>query len=160
PAFAGKSKASLIAAILSAEPPAVSTLMPLSPPAFDQLVKTCLEKDPDHRWQNARDVKHQLLWIQKSSLQEKAQITGRAKANWSLVGAAAMLGAALAAGVLWRFDSHQAIDPPSPARFAITLRPGESIEARSDSVVAISPDGRTLAYAANREDERGLYLRS
>src|SRR5215831_6710961 len=50
PAFAGKTKASLIAAILSAEPPPISSLQPMSPPPLDRLVRGCLQKDPDERW--------------------------------------------------------------------------------------------------------------
>ncbi len=62
-AFTGDSQASLIAAILSTTPPAISTLQPLTPPALDHVVKTCLAKDPDERWQTAGDVKRQLTWI-------------------------------------------------------------------------------------------------
>ena len=52
-AFEGKSQASLIAAILEREPPPMSTLQPLTPAALDRVVKTCLAKDPDERWQTA-----------------------------------------------------------------------------------------------------------
>ena len=62
-AFTGESQASLIAAILDATPPAISTLQPLTPPALDHVVTTCLAKDPDERWQTAGDVKRELRWI-------------------------------------------------------------------------------------------------
>ena len=62
-AFAGKSHASLISSIMSSQPPPVSALQTLSPAALDQLVARCLAKDPDDRWQSARDVKGQLAWI-------------------------------------------------------------------------------------------------
>src|SRR5262245_52456135 len=62
-AFAGKSQASLIASILAAEPPPISTVVPMAPPALDRVVKTCLAKDPDDRWQTAHDVMLQLKWI-------------------------------------------------------------------------------------------------
>ena len=160
PAFTGKSKASLIAAILSSEPRAITSFLPVRPPLFDQLVNVCLEKDPDNRWQSARDVKNQLLWIQKESSQREARIIKSVGASWWRLGAAAVLGAALTASVLWRFASHEAVDSSRPVRFAITLRPDESVEAYNDGAVAISPDGRTVAYTANRGDERGLYVRS
>jgi serine/threonine-protein kinase len=159
-AFTGKSTASLIAAILSAEPAGIAALTPMSPPAFDQLVKVCLEKGPDNRWQNVRDVKQQLLWIQKGISEHKSQTTEQAGAKWLHLGIATVLGALVAAGAAWRFASREALNPVRPARFEIALRPDESIEAYSDSAVAISSDGRTLAYVANRGDERGLYLRS
>jgi len=51
-AFSGASRASIIAAIMSSEPAPISTLQPLSPPALDRVVQTCLAKDPDERWQD------------------------------------------------------------------------------------------------------------
>ena len=57
PAFTGSSTASLIAAILSSEPPAISSIQPLSPASLDHVVKACSEKVADQRWQSARDLK-------------------------------------------------------------------------------------------------------
>src|SRR5207245_8602961 len=55
-AFSGNSKASLIASILTMEPAPISALQPMTPPAFDRIVRTCLQKDPDQRWQSAHDI--------------------------------------------------------------------------------------------------------
>ena len=55
-AFEGKSQASLIAAILEHEPPTMSSMQALSPPALDPIVKTCLAKNPESRWQSVGDV--------------------------------------------------------------------------------------------------------
>src|SRR6185295_2279931 len=66
-AFEAASQTSLVAAILGAEPPAISTLQPLSPPALDRVVKKCLAKDPDQRWQTARDLADALRWISQDS---------------------------------------------------------------------------------------------
>src|SRR5215469_11433824 len=52
-AFTGRSRVSLIGAILKDEPPAISTIQPMSPPALDHVVKTCLAKEPEERWQTA-----------------------------------------------------------------------------------------------------------
>ncbi len=65
-AFEGKSQASLIAAILEKEPPAMSSLQPMTPPALDRVVKRCLAKDADDRWQAARDLEEELKWIAES----------------------------------------------------------------------------------------------
>jgi serine/threonine protein kinase len=62
-AFEGSSHASLISSIMTAHPPAVSSIHKLMPPALDDLVARCLAKDPDDRWQSARDLKMQLAWI-------------------------------------------------------------------------------------------------
>ena len=62
-AFEGKSQASVVGAIMHAEPPAIAAVQPLTPPALDRIVKTCLAKDPDDRWQTARDLSRELQWI-------------------------------------------------------------------------------------------------
>ncbi|MDP9361931.1 MAG: serine/threonine protein kinase, partial [Acidobacteriota bacterium] len=56
PAFKGKNKTSLVAAIISGQPQPVSAMQPLTPPALERVIRTCLEKDPDDRWQTAHDV--------------------------------------------------------------------------------------------------------
>src|SRR5262249_51581921 len=66
-AFEGKSQASIIAAILERDPPPVSSLQPLVPRALDHLVKMCLAKDPDQRWQSAHDVELQLKCIAEAA---------------------------------------------------------------------------------------------
>src|SRR5215470_3264956 len=62
-AFTGKSRASLIAAILQHDPEPISIIQPMTPPALDHVVKTCLEKDPEERWQTAHDLMHELKWV-------------------------------------------------------------------------------------------------
>jgi Tol biopolymer transport system component len=159
PAFTGRSKASLVAAILSSEPPAITSLNPGSPPALDQLVNVCLKKDPDSRWQSAHDLKLQLLWIESGEEERKAQRVGPAT-SWLRLGAAALLGAILSAALFRWSAVHEAVHWGPPVRFAIMLKPDESIDENANAVVALSPDGRLLAYAASRGDERGLYVRS
>jgi serine/threonine protein kinase len=62
-AFAGKTRASLLGAILKDEPPPVSTVQPITPAALDRIVATCLAKDPEDRWQTARDLQRELKWV-------------------------------------------------------------------------------------------------
>ena len=61
--FAGDSRASLMAAIVSAEPPSLSSLQPQAPASLERLIRRCLAKDPDDRWQTARDLAAELRWI-------------------------------------------------------------------------------------------------
>src|SRR6202165_3040113 len=68
-AFQGKSQASLIAAILEHEPTPMSSLQPMTPPALDRVVKKCLAKDPEKRWQGATDLCDELKWIGESGSQ-------------------------------------------------------------------------------------------
>ena len=62
-AFEGKSSAGLIAAILEHDPASVSSIQRLASPALDRLVRTCLDKNPDNRWQSAADLLRELKWI-------------------------------------------------------------------------------------------------
>jgi eukaryotic-like serine/threonine-protein kinase len=68
-AFEGKTAASTIAAILAAEPIAASSIQPMTPPALEHLIKTCLAKDPDERFQSVHDAKLQLKWIAEGGCQ-------------------------------------------------------------------------------------------
>ena len=65
-AFEADSNAGVMAAILEREPPPLSSLQPLATPALDRLVGTCLAKDPDDRWQTARDLVRELRWLADS----------------------------------------------------------------------------------------------
>src|SRR6202163_2409335 len=67
--FEGKSQASLIASILQIEPPPISSLQPMTPPALDRVAQRCLAKDPDDRWQTARDLEVELKWIDEQGSQ-------------------------------------------------------------------------------------------
>jgi hypothetical protein len=62
-AFEGKSQVLLISAIATSTPPPVSRVQVSAPPALDHVIKTCLEKDPADRWQDARDLLAELQWI-------------------------------------------------------------------------------------------------
>ena len=84
-AFEATTQASLIAKILETEPPVVSSLAPLTPPALDHVVQGCLAKAPADRWQTAHDVKMQLQWIQAQGSRIDAGTVGgdlRKRAAW------------------------------------------------------------------------------
>jgi eukaryotic-like serine/threonine-protein kinase len=66
PAFGGKTKAGIIAAILSSEPPPLSAVQPLAPPALEHVIRQCLSKDPDERWQSAGDIARELKWVSEA----------------------------------------------------------------------------------------------
>ena len=66
-AFAGTNQASLVRAIQSSEPPAISKIQPLAPASLDRVVGACLAKDPEDRWQNAGDVGKELKWLAEGS---------------------------------------------------------------------------------------------
>jgi eukaryotic-like serine/threonine-protein kinase len=156
-AFEGRGHASLIAKILETDPPAVSSLVALAPPAFDQLVQRCLEKDPGDRWQSARDLALQLRGMQA---QVSGSVTGalapartRRARPW-LPWAVAALCAATAAGAVLLPRSTVTIDAPA-LRFDVTL-PAHMRMGVADGP-AISPDGRWAIYRAATDGQPQLF---
>ena len=162
-AFEGKSQASLIGAILHTEPPPLSSLQPMSPPALDGIVQTCLAKDPDDRWQSAGDLGRQLKIIHGGSQPGVAvpvvpaarQRTGwRPALPWML--SALVVGSLITGVAVWS-AMRPGPAPPRPAtRFAIA--PPSSYQLRA-SGLALSPDGRNLVYIAIRDGIFQLYRR-
>src|SRR5215475_3600804 len=108
PAFSGKSRASLIAAILTADPPPLKQLQPMTPLVLERVVRKCLAKDPDERWQSATDLASELKWCAESSSPIAAEAPSR-QTNWGRTGwlvAAGVLAMALAfaLGTQWHGD--------------------------------------------------------
>jgi len=99
PAFSGKSRASLIAAILTTEPTPITQLQPLTPPSLERVVKKCLAKDPEDRWQNASDLATELNWIAEGASQPgiPALVTLKRKTRERLAWAIALAGLLAAA---------------------------------------------------------------
>jgi eukaryotic-like serine/threonine-protein kinase len=144
-AFSGKSHAALISAILKDEPAPISTVAPMTPPALDRVVKTCLAKDPEDRFQTAHDIKLQLQWIAEGGSQVglPAPVAQRRKSRerlaWGLAAAASVAAAILGIGFVRRAPAR-----PHLVRFEIANPEGiTAIDAPR-----ISPDGRHLAFNA------------
>ncbi len=155
-AFEGKSQASLMAKILETDPPPMSALAPMTPPALDHVVKRCLAKDPDDRWQSAHDICEQLRWISDSGPQTATAVpsTGRYKpANrMVLIAIAAVVAIAVVATVFLYLHrstpvENQAvrftIGPPEKGAFNLGL---------GAAVIAVSPDGSKVAFSASKEN--------
>ncbi len=143
-AFAGATQASLITAIMSAEPPSISTAHPMSPPALDRVVRTCLAKDPEDRWQSAADVKRELAWIAEGSaagVAAPAVLSTRRRTRESLAWGLAAAGLVGAAAALL---TRPSAPPPQPIRFTFNAPPG--LKLRPQDRPALSADGRRLAF--------------
>src|SRR5204863_9367427 len=103
-AFQGDSQASLIAAILTKEPEPVSAIEPMTSPALERLVRKCLAKNLDGRWQTARDVADELRWLSSGAGTAPASSTPKPQ-TWrrrSIRGAAVVLMLTAVGGVAWR----------------------------------------------------------
>ena len=165
-AFEGDGQASLIAAIMHVDPPAMSTLQSMTPPALDHVVQTCLAKKPDDRWQSAGDVGRHLKWITEGcsqpsvavSLTNAPQPTGwRQVVPWTL--AALVAGCVVTGAVVW---SVMRSGPQGLERFVITTPlDGPLVPSGVQPDVAISPDGTRVVYASGPGaiSNRRLYLR-
>src|SRR6202142_2400968 len=95
-AFEGKTSASVMAKILEVDPPLMASLQPMTPPALDRVVKRCLAKEPDERWQSANDLTNELKWIAESGSQVMLTPTTASKLSWAVAaGLAVLLGVSL-----------------------------------------------------------------
>src|SRR5512132_936679 len=124
-AFSGKSQASLISSIMGTEPPPVSTVAPMTPPAFDRVVRACLAKDPDDRWQTAHDVMLELKWVAEggSAVGLPAPVVAKRRNRERLAWSTAGLLAVFAAAVVF-VDVGRAPDSVVLVRASILPPPG------------------------------------
>jgi Tol biopolymer transport system component len=155
-AFSGASQASLISAIMQNDPPPISTLQPMTPPALERVVKTCLAKDPEERWQSAADIKRELKWIGEGPASGVAaplvaRRKNRERLSWGLTAVALLLAVAAVA----RYERRTA-GLARPMRLSILLPEKSNLRA-----VALSPDGDRLVLVARDSSGRNLlWIRS
>jgi Tol biopolymer transport system component len=156
PAFQGKTRTSLIAAIVSGTPQPLSQLAPLTPPALDHLIKKCLEKDPDDRWQSARDLADQMRWIVDAGSRagEAAPVHAKRKARtrfaWALNAATAVLAVLATLGAIKLTTAV-----PRVVRSSL-LPPDKTQYAPSAGAMVVSPDGLRMAFVARGEDGKQM----
>ena len=166
-AFEGKSQASLIAKILETEPPAISSLQPMTPPALDRVVKKCLAKDPDKRWQDAGDLCDELKWITDGASHGASPLAatedrGQLRRRWAVFSGLACLIVAVVTGLAtWNLRPTASRSSHSVTRLAVAVPPEEQLDfALAGSAIALSPDGTELVYGATRSGTQQLYVRS
>jgi Tol biopolymer transport system component/predicted Ser/Thr protein kinase len=149
-AFEGKTPASIIGAILEREPAAISTFQPMSPPALDHLVRTCVAKAPDQRWQSAADVGRSLAWLREDGARagvvaKAGQPARNGRLPWVATASLALVAVALGYLGLRRSTA------PSPL-IQSSLAPAPGTVFVPNAGFSLSPDGRRLAFTAQDAD--------
>ncbi len=155
-AFEGKSSASVMAKIMETEPPSMASLQPMTPQALDRVVKTCMAKEPDERWQTAGDLCRELKWIAEQGQVPQAAMPAsvgiakhsvRERVGWLVAACAILVAVALAAAVFYfRRPSaelkvvHFTVAPPEKQNLPLNgLGP---------NFFSVSPDGSKAAFVA------------
>jgi len=165
-AFEGKTQASIVAAILKEETRPLSALVPTSPPALDRLVRRCLAKDPDERWQSASDLAKELEWLASGDTPtaDRPPVAapaprGSSRLAWSLAALFALVAIALGTLAL-----RPAATPPPRGAIRFDVPPPDGMLLRSmyetAAPVEVSPDGRNLVFGVMDQDGNNrLWLR-
>ena len=156
-AFAGKTQSAVVGSILAVDPPPVSSLQPSAPPALDRIVRICLEKDPNDRYQCAHDLMLSLQAIAETPTTATTSaaapsVRGISRSVWFATGMALLIAIA-AAGYFASLDLqpkpvvHAYILPPGKAQFSTGFGAGAPV---------ISPDGSKLAFVARNEQGKPM----
>jgi serine/threonine protein kinase len=164
-AFAGKSRYSVASAILEKDPDPIRSIAPEAPAALERVVSRCLAKDPEDRWQTARDVTVELQWASEHSSDAPASSPAVETAKtsplrrllpWSMAGLAVAIAAVFAVIYFTRSPAavspiRSLISPPEKGSFAFNGPEG---------VPVLSPDGTRLVFpATDASGKQALWLR-
>ena len=148
--FVGSSQASLIAAVMSTNPPPVSSMQPMASPALDRLVRKCLAKSPDDRWQTAGDLFSELQWISETGSNAGIPAPVAAKSRnhqrfpWIMAGlAGVLLLVSLAmASTMWK-------KPAGSTMVRFQIPEPDQLSFHWHDLPAISTDGERIAFTAD-----------
>jgi serine/threonine protein kinase/WD40 repeat protein len=163
-AFSGNSQASLVAAILASEPTPISALQPMTPPALAQVVKTCLAKDPEERFQTVHDLKLQLRWMADASSSQfaaPAPVRARRVVEKRTLIIAAAVGWSLAlVGVIFLLTTRVQLDEARRPTTASWLPP-KDVDYSTVQIgpPSLSPDGSKLAFLTGGNTGSKLWVR-
>ena len=151
-AFDGQSQASLIAAILERDPPPIPSLQPMISAAMDRVIKKCLAKEPEKRWQTASDLADELKWIAEAGAQAGApapvvsQHQSRERLAWSVatLSFVGLVAAVVVGGVA--YFRHA----PEPPLRKLEI-PVQSMDLGAGQPFNLSPDGKKIAYISKEK---------
>jgi Tol biopolymer transport system component len=154
-AFEGKSQASLIGAIMQSNPRPMSELQPITPQLLERIVRKCLSKEPDRRWQTSSDLHDELVWVTEADPETKvagetSSLAG--KSHWERIAWATALLVAIA---LW------VLSPARPSSTDQTIRFSIPVPQLADYGLSVSDDGMHIAAGVfDPEQNTTIWLRS
>src|SRR5258708_21652870 len=158
--FTGDPQAAALASLMKDQPPPMSQRQPAVPRALERVVRKCLEKKPDDRWQSARDLKPTLELIDldspppsttSASVPIPVQPPPRKRWVWPAIAAAIVAAAALALWAPWKKPTG----PTQAVRFEVG--PSEKVTFIPGGYMAVSPAGRRMAVPATGGEGRTRY---
>jgi len=157
-AFEGKTQLSVASAILEKEPQSISMVKPMTPPALDNAIRRCLSKDPEERWQTARDLSMELKWVAESGGALAATVGPQASRHWlpwSLTLGTSIISVVLAFAYIQKTPTEThilraQILPPEGGSFVFDGPVGGAF---------LSPDGSSVAFIARVGKVTQLWLR-
>lgn len=162
--FAGETSISIISAIVKDTPASVTELNPALPRDFARIVKRALAKDPERRYQTAKDLRNDLEELKASIDSGELAVDQRGRGvpapavsrrRAIAIGAAVAALAALAALAFVDFDSAELPAGSAPVA-AVQLIPLTSTG--NADYGAIAPDGKYVAYVQSSEDGQSIWM--
>jgi len=155
--FRGDSRASLIAAIMTSRPRPMKELEAVTPPSLDRTVRRCLEKDPEERWQSARDLAAELRWIRDRDKAPQDASFGLARRSGprrlALAAAAVAIGVA-GSWIGWLVSGGLGPEEDRRGWRAQRLTFQEGVERQP----ALSPNGRQVVFVSDATGHDDIYL--
>lgn len=152
-AFDGDNVASIRTAILEREPPAIASVRPSVPAALDDIVRRCLAKNPDRRWQSAADLLHALKQVSHSA--HRTPTLSRSSSMWI---AAAVVAAVAGTGawLLYTADEERSATVASARMSSLAVLPLADLSGDPDQ--EYFADGMTEQLIVDLAGIRGLQV--
>ena len=146
--------------------PALSERQPLTPASLERLVQKCLAKNPDDRWQTARDLKSELVWVREGTEDARRVRSPASRRATALVPTAGGGGhsdhrraGARARALAWTPGSAP---QRTVTRLSLNLPPGITLHIPINGTsIAIAPDGIRIAFiGVDRHGAISLFIHS